>query len=1774
MLAAVCALTLIVVATSGREHRADHPTTVPAQRAASTTSAPMPAPTPKALARGLRRSYRHASRAQRAATATAYRHQHKAAAVATLKATLPGAMKSSAWVSLTKQPGVKVTRYLTGNRAVVRVNGRKALVSSSLPLQVQPHGVRSAAPQPVSTDLRPAAALPGVVEPKAAISDYQIATAPGARSALADESALRFPRADFGVAPTESARDAAVDLLSDKAVVTNTARDTDLLLSTLPTGVDVQYALRSADSPQDLGLEFTGRVDELRRVRNGGVEYVQIRRGSTIIGTAQAPVAHDADGRNVPLSWSLQGHTMKIHVPHTVGQYAMPILVDPYVVDDQRYWVINGAIDFTGWSFVGSSVLFPHVAGAGVFGNGLNINTTTSTPGYPAGYPSGAFGEWIFTSRPNPLPSPTPAQIAESAHIFKADFGYTANYPTATIGSCMVQGIYDLRGGHYDNAHWRGPNTTDPYSNYTPPYGYINCLAEGTFGQNANFPYRVHCFGTCGIDGGLPTAGAPGNAAIFGMLAGTGHPSANGYAYMGSSLIFQGDQGLPHLTYSGNSPTTWVNSSTISLNAADYGLGIAAGTLTAGTTTLNTPAQPCVDPALHPISGTNPPDGIGSRGDRNHLCSQNLGWSVNTANLPEGSYNAQYAATDIIGNTATPVAIPVKVDRTGPSIVPTGVLYDARGTFVGPNQDLPLTLTATDGTTDTPMNYRSGVASLSVTVDGQPITNGSATQTCTRPESSCPLTVNATMSKADLGHLEPGPHTVQVNATDIAGNATATPPSWTFNYDPNGPTIDTGSSLGSLDGETLTESSYRLTAEALDTDSDLYGSGLKDLVIRFDGNVVATTAVACFNDISCEDARAWDWDTTAAASGTHTITVTATDYAGNSTVDTTTVDLERVPDQSSRTTTSLRRSILGAQLNDHAGTSVAAVGDVNGDGYADYLVGAPNVSDAGKTAAGAAYLILGDASASTVDLATSPSSARRILGSASTDYCGSSVAAAGDINGDGLADMLIGCPGLDPQVGSLLTPTTGKVFVVFGSTTPQSLDLANIATANAGFSITGPSDPAGIGVPLLTSRAAVFGERLQSTSLNQDAITQDVNGDGLGDIVIGDSALQTGAGGAWVIFGKADSTAVATSSLGAGGFAISGDVSRTGGLTGYSASIIGDVDGDNLADILVGSPGSTSSMSGAAYLVSGSDATSTVSLASSGGRAITLTDGNSGTNDRFGVSVAGLGDTNIDGRPDYAIGTRSGAYVVRDTPSSSQAISASNGYAVTGSINDPGLLSTRVPEAPTAASGDIDGDGRADLSISYPDAAGPRGYSIISPEFSRTISTATLPGQRGTALQVGSQGERTGAAISANTAQGTDDETEDAQTVVGSPGSTPDLLRIGAGSAFVLTDINPGLPLAGGGTNGVSLRSTATRAAPRCSYRSTTKPYVFGVGPTYAYGFRAAVLDTSGKADYTGAEAVLPLCRLSRHKIEDTVPQQFQKAVVNYAPYPLTPTPDAQHHVTIGIYDSFGTQIAKLQQTIKGIGSKRAPTTWELQDTSGGTLNTASATKDALNVSVQGYACYVDHGSSPAPRTSKIMIAFKPAAGGSAIRGFANRSAFATAYVSDAKLKRADTTCGSSHGLAQLPRQDLNQSGITASDKYLGKTSAANSCPLVGTKRDYTSPLCGAGYNTYEPSVAGAYVVLALSTTGITGGEKAASAGGGVAMAVVPADGSGKYGRLDTIGYNDPNVPCDVVPPIRWSYINANPATKRPIFGWLPVKTSTTQTARVKGTPLCPEMQP
>src|SRR3954451_12249930 len=139
----------------------------------------------------------------------------------------------------------------------------------------------------------------------------------------------------------------------------------------------------------------------------------------------------------------------------------------------------------------------------------------------------------------------------------------------------------------------------------------------------------------------------------------------------------------------------------------------------------------------------------------------------------------------------------------------------------------------------------------------------------------------------------------------------------------------------------------------------------------------------------------------------------------------------------------------GAALSDGSAQAVADAGDVNGDGLEDATVGAPYVNPNGRRDAGTAYVVFGRSDGQSIDLARLGSGGFRIDGAQQLDHLGWSVAGAGDVNGDGLADLVVGARDADNNGRN----ASGSAYVIFGRRSAAAVGTRNLG-AN-GFRIDG-----------------------------------------------------------------------------------------------------------------------------------------------------------------------------------------------------------------------------------------------------------------------------------------------------------------------------------------------------------------------------------------------------------------------------------------------------------------------------------------------------------------------------------------------------------------------------------------------------------------------------------------------------------------------------------------------------------------------------------------------
>ena len=246
--------------------------------------------------------------------------------------------------------------------------------------------------------------------------------------------------------------------------------------------------------------------------------------------------------------------------------------------------------------------------------------------------------------------------------------------------------------------------------------------------------------------------------------------------------------------------------------------------------------------------------------------------------------------------------------------------------------------------------------------------------------------------------------------------------------------------------------------------------------------------------------------------------------------------------------------MLQGQAGEQSGYFVSSAGDINGDHLDDILVGSPYFpsDDSGKVTVVFGSTQINAWGSGTLSLASLADGQRgfTLYGEQPWAKCGYSVGGVGDMNGDKLDDIIIG------TINDGATNTLGTATVVFGSNQTGAwgsgmLSLASLADGLRGFVLQGIS-PTGYSV----------------------SSAGDINGDQLDDIIIGDPDGITGK--TTVVFGSKNSSAwgsgilsLATLADGQRGFSLLGQV---GDESGYSVSSAGDINGDGLADILVGAP--------------------------------------------------------------------------------------------------------------------------------------------------------------------------------------------------------------------------------------------------------------------------------------------------------------------------------------------------------------------------------------------------------------------------------------------------------------------------------------------------------------------------------------------------------------------------------------------------------------------------
>ncbi|MFO0039070.1 MAG: beta strand repeat-containing protein [Synechococcaceae cyanobacterium] len=631
--------------------------------------------------------------------------------------------------------------------------------------------------------------------------------------------------------------------------------------------------------------------------------------------------------------------------------------------------------------------------------------------------------------------------------------------------------------------------------------------------------------------------------------------------------------------------------------------------------------------------------------------------------------------TEISGSGLTRTATftpPAASSGTASISVPAGSYTDAAGNPGGAGTTPALTYNTRIGITSSSPSLLAGqTATITFTFSDAPSDfTASDIVTTGGTLSGFAVTGNPVIYTALFTPITPGSGTATITIaagsyTDAAGNASGEISAAVLTYDTNISlaTIAAGSEGFVINGQCASDQSGWSVASA----GDVNGDGLIDLIVG------ARNATAGSQSVSGRS------------------------YVVFGKADTTAVDLSAIAGGTGGFV------INGQSAGDQAGYSVAGAGDVNGDGLADLIVGAIGW-DSPTSNVGRAYVVFGTASSSPIELSAiaGGNGGFTITGPNNADArAGISVAAAGDVNGDGLADLLLGA--YRAQVDAVID--IGRSYVVFGKSSTSAVALVDIndGTNSGGFVMNGQSSPnnragfsvagAGdvnadgladliIGARNATTAGAtqnnagrsyvVFG-RSSTAIINLSTIAAgtsngfvingqaaadlsgwsvagagDVNGDGLADLLVGarlsDVAAGTlpDAGRSYVVFGKTDLVAIELSAIAAGsagGFVINGQGGND--QSGFSVARAGDVNGDGLADLIVGAPKNdplTGADAGRSYVVFGKSSTSAIDLSAiAGGNGGFAIFGQSAA-DESGASVAHAGDVNGDGLADLIVG--------------------------------------------------------------------------------------------------------------------------------------------------------------------------------------------------------------------------------------------------------------------------------------------------------------------------------------------------------------------------------------------------------------------------------------------------------------------------------------------------------------------------------------------------------
>jgi hypothetical protein len=658
---------------------------------------------------------------QREASLTAYRGLSASAALALARAEFPEMLSAPVWTGPVLAEGQRVVRYLGENEAQLSgPDGKGAVVTSTLALRGKRRNGERA---PVDLRLED---VGGGFAPRSALNRVEIP----ARS----DGVLRMSDRGFGVRlASVEGRDG--QLSDDRVFFANVAEDTDALMTSHPGGAEVGWVLRSPASAQAQRLSFdlpAGGSLRLNSAKLGMGEQgtVDVLNGNHKLATIQPPAAWDAQGRDVAVSYELEGSDrLVVRVEHRGEKVAYPVMVDPVV---SYYWNV--------WTWPTASN-----SNGTLTASNFNGYAQWQALPYVYNYPFGTWGAWFLHSATG---SWQYAQYLRYLYHFPNNsLEYSSiqrDTPNAAEGGVWVDSNPPASGATAGRMRGESQSNNTTFECAGVYQGGTSCLrpAPGTLDRN----YAQQGLFMLGPD----SAGQP-------------IPTTR----VGIADVYGGDDIIPTLDPLSHSglPGGWVQSFSASVGLTGRvttGLGM-------GTVSISGPGVS--------QSSTGPCSGLPCPFTHSNT------FSYNSGSMPTGINTIRGKATNVAGNQSAERTWKVHVDKTKPVVAKSGPLWTSPAMLPG---QYTLNVNATDGVLGGADNQRqSGVESIRVFLEGPsypgptPTKVKEETQTTAdwkdcgfQQQDSCPLSTSYTL---DTTNLQPGQYTLSVETNDFVNNLQAGP---------------------------------------------------------------------------------------------------------------------------------------------------------------------------------------------------------------------------------------------------------------------------------------------------------------------------------------------------------------------------------------------------------------------------------------------------------------------------------------------------------------------------------------------------------------------------------------------------------------------------------------------------------------------------------------------------------------------------------------------------------------------------------------------------------------------------------------------------------------------------------------------------------------------------------------------------------------------------------------------------------------------------------------